>query len=123
VLCGDESAAAAWDLCFVWDQDKSTNLWPRSSIVNDKKPLFLKELSRVWEAVPCFSAVNTVLVDNHEEKFERNPLGTCVRVPEWAPGSEDGLLDPVHYTTLRYSVCLSVCLTVVIAGQRAVDAP
>jgi hypothetical protein len=33
-------------LCFIWDQEHSTNLWPRTSIVNEKKPLFLKELSK-----------------------------------------------------------------------------
>lgn len=83
-------------LCFVWDQDDSSNLWPRTSVVNSRKPLFLKELSRVWERYPCFGGRGTLLVDNHIEKFEKNPLGTCVLLPEWTPGSEDGALDPVR---------------------------
>ena len=77
----------------MWDQEASTNLWPRRSVVASHKPLFLKELSLVWENFPCYSAKNSLLLDNHDEKFERNPLGTCISVPEYSGlKSEDGLL-------------------------------
>lgn len=71
-------------LLFVWDSSNSTNLWPRRSVVSDAKPLFLKELSRIWSSFPCYSASNTILVDNHLEKFERNPMGTCLILPEYS---------------------------------------
>jgi len=66
-------------ILFQWDQDQSTNLWPRSSIVSKEKPLFLKEITKVWEAYP-FDAHNTLLIDNHVEKFENNPLECNVLV-------------------------------------------
>ena len=37
----------------------------------------------------AFDAANTVLVDNHLEKFERNPLGTCVLVETWTADRSD----------------------------------
>jgi hypothetical protein len=39
-------------------------------ICNLRQPLFLKELSKVWKLFPSYGAHNTVLVDNHIEKFE-----------------------------------------------------
>jgi hypothetical protein len=47
----------------------------------------------VWENYPCFAAKNTVLIDNHVEKFERNPLGTCIAIGEFTERTEDGALD------------------------------
>ncbi|CAM9615156.1 unnamed protein product, partial [Chrysoparadoxa australica] len=71
------------ELLFIFDQTDSTSLWPRTSTVSKQKPLFLKDLHKVWELFPAFSEHNTVLLDNHVEKFERNPLGTCMLVPEY----------------------------------------
>ncbi len=34
------------------------------------QPLFLKEISKVWKQFPAFNASNTLLIDNHLEKFE-----------------------------------------------------
>ena len=49
----------------------------------------------MWERYPCFGPHNTVLVDNHAEKFERNPLGSCVLLREYVAGApDDGALDP-----------------------------
>lgn len=76
-------------LVAVLHQHDSTSLWPRTSSVVDGKPLFLKELRRLWAkldaaAAPLKSghgAHDTVLLDNHAEKFERNPLHCCLEVP------------------------------------------
>ena len=35
-----------------------------------------------------YDATTTVLIDNHLEKFERNPLGSCVLVPTWTASEE-----------------------------------
>ena len=77
-------------LVFVWDQEASTNLWPQRSHVSEEKPLFLKELSNVFKAFPQFSADNTILVDNHLEKFQRNPANTCCLVPEFKHNDNKG---------------------------------
>ena len=98
------------DLVLCWDQRKSTSLWPRTSTVSPQKPLFLKEIEALWAStfdgrrmkiwvflgiggrkapapsapkLTRYDAATTVLVDNHLEKFERNPLGSCVLVPTW----------------------------------------
>lgn len=62
----------------------STNKWPRHSVVAPAKPLFVKELARAWQQLRLpYDATNTVLLDNHVEKFEGNPPGTCVLVPHF----------------------------------------
>lgn len=77
-------------LVFVWSQEQSTNLWPRHSEVSEQKPLFLKEIEKVWAACGgSWGLHNTVLVDDHLEKFERNPLGSSVVVPAFQEGDED----------------------------------
>lgn len=71
-------------LVFVWSQEHSTNLWPRHGDVSSQKPLFLKEIEKVWAAggpSSLWGQHNTVLIDDHLEKFERNPLGSSMVVP------------------------------------------
>jgi hypothetical protein len=80
---------------FDWNQTQATNMWPRTSCVSSRKPLFFKELSKVWKAFPCFDASNTLLIDDHVEKFERNPEGTCMVVPQYRKAVQlDTLLMP-----------------------------
>lgn len=78
-------------LAFVRSQDDSTSLWPRRSQVSEEKPLFLKELSKLWSEDVRFSEFNTILLDNHSEKFERNPPGNCVLVPDFLNDVDDVL--------------------------------
>ncbi|GBG33282.1 mRNA cap guanine-N7 methyltransferase [Hondaea fermentalgiana] len=80
---------------FQWDQEKSTNEWPRRSVVSEAKPLFLKDLNNIWSAFEGrFTAANTLLLDNHAEKFERNPVATCVLVPDFDAQHPDNILSP-----------------------------
>jgi len=81
---------------FQWDQEHSTNLWPRTSVVSKEKPLFLKELGKVWEEFPQFGPDNTLLIDNHAEKFETDPLSCCILVSEFAAAEalQDTALAP-----------------------------
>lgn len=78
------------DLLFVNHSVHSTSLWPRHSVVSPNKPLFLKQLTRLWSQFDRvdYNATNTILLDNHVEKFEGNPLGTCLVVPEYEDGVE-----------------------------------
>ena len=61
--------------------------------VSVKKPLFLKELSIVWSEFPCYDSSNTLLVDDHIEKFERNPQGTCAVIPRYIYQNTDKNTD------------------------------
>lgn len=82
-------------LIFVWTQDESTNLYPYMSVVSEYKPLFLKELTSVWEKFPSYDATNTILLDNHIEKCEKNPLGTCLIVPDFdLEKFDDAVISP-----------------------------
>lgn len=78
---------------FVNDQTHSLNKWPRHSVVSEAKPLFIKDLKALWRQLPiAYDEHNTILLDNHVEKFEGNPLGTCVLVPEFDGIHEDDVL-------------------------------
>lgn len=113
-------------LVFVWDQENSTNLWPQRSQVAQEKPLFLKELSRVFEAFPQFSAENTVLLDNHLEKFQCNPPNTCCLVPEFNDQQHqtDDLLAPQGaFTSLLRSIAEQYPGVSTSAAISALDSP
>ena len=63
-------------LAFVWGQEACTY----AGTSGKSKPLFLKELCRVWTA-PAFAAFgpnNTLLVDDDEYKAARNPPHTAI---------------------------------------------
>lgn len=97
-------------LKFVFDQEMSSNMWPEHSEVStfkasnckvlDKvsrdKPLFLKQLTTVFSRFPEFHEGNTILVDNHLEKFRGNPENTCCIVPEYTHSNpcHDDVLAP-----------------------------
>jgi hypothetical protein len=55
------------ELLFVNHAAHSTSLWPRTSVVSPAKPLFLKQLSRLWAQFDRvdYGAANTILLDNH----------------------------------------------------------
>ncbi len=85
-------------ILFDWNQDKATNMSPRTSAVGKDKPLFFKELSKVFREMPCFDPSNTLLIDDHVEKFERNQEGTGMVIYQYradAPhAGDDAALDP-----------------------------
>ena len=63
-------------LAFAWGQESCTY----AGTTADNKPLFLKELGRVW-AEPAFASFgphNTLLVDDDAYKAARNPPNTAI---------------------------------------------
>ncbi|GAQ88573.1 hypothetical protein KFL_004410010 [Klebsormidium nitens] len=88
---------AVSQLAFIWGQDQCTNtgfMHPE----NRNKPIFLKELRRVWESPP-FSGVygpsNTLLIDDSAYKALRNPPYTGVFPKTYvADGREQDCLAP-----------------------------
>ncbi|TKY55835.1 FCP1 likey domain-containing protein [Spatholobus suberectus] len=84
-------------LLFVWDQDQCTNSGFRS-LENKFKPLFFKELNKVWDNVKkgCpYSASNTLLIDDKPYKAFLNPDNTSIFPEPYKPEDEaDNALDP-----------------------------
>jgi hypothetical protein len=73
------------------------------------KPLFLKELKKLWSkvGVEAFNESNTLLLDNHDEKFEGSPLGACLVVSEWKFNMEGAGDDNV--LSLKSSLVQHLC--------------
>jgi hypothetical protein len=66
-------------LTFIFDQSHCTAI----PVPNSKKPLFLKDLSIVWEKFPQWNASNTLIIDDSVEKLQRNPKYTSISPPTW----------------------------------------
>ncbi|XP_027916026.1 uncharacterized protein LOC114175473 [Vigna unguiculata] len=84
-------------LLFVWGQDQCTNSGFRS-LENKYKPLFFKEMIKVWDNVKIggpYSASNTLLIDDKPYKALLNPDNTSIFPEPYKPEDEaDNTLDP-----------------------------
>ncbi|KFK39279.1 hypothetical protein AALP_AA3G223800 [Arabis alpina] len=81
-------------LLFVWDQEECTDSGYKT-IENSRKPLFFKDLSKVFKCFEGFSASNTVFIDDEPYKALRNPDNTGVFPLKYNPSDKnDDLLDP-----------------------------
>jgi len=58
---------------FVQDQDECTNSGFRS-LENKYKPLYLKEMTKVWDNVKMGGPSNTLLIDDKPYKALLNPV-------------------------------------------------
>ena len=97
------------NLVFEFEQSMSTDLRPRTSIVSIDKPLFIKELEKVFRKYPSLyiGPFNTLMIDNHIEKFERNTLGTCCLVPSF--GEDKSLIksDTLFHPNSKFVVYIN----------------
>ncbi|GAB2303389.1 hypothetical protein Dimus_037380 [Dionaea muscipula] len=89
-------------LLFVWDEDKRS-YYGFKSVENKHKPLFFKELKKVWEMIKppdkrgrgSYSASNTLLIDEDPCKGLLNPPNTGIYPEPYDPDNlADDLLDP-----------------------------
>ncbi|KAJ7976044.1 NLI interacting factor-like phosphatase [Quillaja saponaria] len=84
-------------LLFVWDQRECTDSGYKS-LERKVKPLFFKELKKVWENFRRggpFSAANTLLIDDKPYKALLNPAHTAVFPESYnAVDNDDDALDP-----------------------------
>lgn len=85
-------------LLFVWDQHKCRDSGFKS-LENNKKPLFFKELRKVWDTIKKggpYSASNTLLIDDKPYKSFLNPPNTSIIFPKsYDPeDKDDKALDP-----------------------------
>lgn len=78
-------------VAFVWTQTQCTNtglFHPQER----HKPVFLKELRRVWEhpeLAPKFNSSNTLLIDDTPYKAALNPPNTAIHPKEWTCDQQD----------------------------------
>ncbi|GAB2272229.1 hypothetical protein Dimus_007050 [Dionaea muscipula] len=87
-------------LLFVWNQDHCTD-YGFKTLENKEKPLFFRELKKVWVKVmpPCkhgsYSASNTLLIDETPYKGLLNPPNTGIYPEAYdANNLADNALDP-----------------------------
>ncbi|XP_062005745.1 uncharacterized protein LOC133722905 [Rosa rugosa] len=79
-------------LLFAWDQVECTDSGFKT-LENQKKPIFLKELKKIWEnkgfkaSLPSsmgkYSSLNTLLIDDKAYKALLNPAHTAIFPPEY----------------------------------------
>ncbi|KAG7638718.1 FCP1 homology domain [Arabidopsis thaliana x Arabidopsis arenosa] len=81
-------------LLFVWDQEKCTDSGYKT-LENSDKPLFFKDLSKVFQCFKGFSASNTIFIEEEPYKALLNPDNTGVFPLSYDPSdTKDNLLDP-----------------------------
>uniref|UniRef100_A0A1J3FWT0 Mitochondrial import inner membrane translocase subunit TIM50 n=1 Tax=Noccaea caerulescens TaxID=107243 RepID=A0A1J3FWT0_NOCCA len=81
-------------LLFVWDQDECTDSGFKT-LANSAKPMFFKDLSKVFKCFKGFSASNTVFIDDEPYKALLNPENTGVFPLSYnASDKNDDFLNP-----------------------------
>lgn len=83
----------------VHDQSLCTKLPGVMFPGNPYKPVFLKELSKIWELYPEYGPDSTLLIDDSHYKNVNNPVGTWVSPKSWKPGQHrcPPLMDLKHF--------------------------
>lgn len=77
-------------LAFEWDQSHCES---HSQGAFSEKPIFFKNLSKVWDKYPCYNQTNTYLADDSAKKSENNPPGTVITLDPWYPHKGSGFND------------------------------
>ena len=80
-------------LVFVWGQEMCDQVHPHPDGVTVDKPLFLKDMAKVWKQFPQYNKSNTLLVDDSEWKTMKNPPETVVIIKPWYPHKGAGMSD------------------------------
>lgn len=89
-------------LLFAWDQSYCTAVNNPLSLPKADgyvKPLFVKDLTKVWSAFPQYNASNTLLIDNDAEKCTINPPQCIFIIETWTRntvGKDDNILARLH---------------------------
>jgi hypothetical protein len=57
-----------------------------------------QDLRKLWSQLSplAYDETTTILLDNHLEKFEGNPPGTCLLVPDFEPRDDNDQTDRVR---------------------------
>ena len=85
------------NLKFMWCQDKCQSV---KHPFSERKPLFLKNLSTVWDEFSMYDETNTFIIDDSELKMRNNPKRCIIKVPEWTRDDKRSDVD-----VLRRIIC------------------
>ncbi|KAJ7976043.1 NLI interacting factor-like phosphatase [Quillaja saponaria] len=81
-------------LLFAWDQDQCTDSGFKTLEKKDK-PIFLKELNKIWKIRKQYSSSNTLLIDDEPYKALLNPPFTAIFTSEYSVDQvNDAALGP-----------------------------
>ncbi|CAN8287428.1 unnamed protein product [Cochlearia groenlandica] len=81
-------------LLFIWDQDECTDSGYKT-LENSFKPMFFKNLNKVFKCFKGFSASNTIFIDDEPYKALLNPAHTGLFPLSYDPSNKnDDFLDP-----------------------------
>jgi TFIIF-interacting CTD phosphatase-like protein len=83
LLCDFVFGERRQELLFEWDQSYC------EVVPNDTpKPLYLKQLRKVWENFPEYNADNTFIIDDSVAKMQENPPHCVVLSNVWSPAAK-----------------------------------
>ena len=97
LLCEHVFGARRGELLFEWDQTMCAEITPHPD-PKEKKPLFQKDLFKVWSRFPEYTESNTIIIDDCAYKMRDNPTECVILTEPWIPPVEDDFLDPKNWT-------------------------
>ena len=74
-------------LKLIWSQDQCEAV--ENPNINSKKPLFLKNLSYLWEMFPQYDQTNTLLIDDSDDKSKNNDPQNHYNPGTWTHDMKD----------------------------------
>jgi len=86
-------------LRFVWCQNECTVVDPHPDPEEENKPLYKKQLKKVWSVFEGYDSTNTLILDDSPMKLEDNPVECCIHISSWVPYEGDGMGDTVFEET------------------------
>ncbi|EFH55874.1 NLI interacting factor family protein [Arabidopsis lyrata subsp. lyrata] len=93
-FCLERFEVGIWSSACELDQEECTDSGFKT-LENRYKPLFFKDLSKVFQCFKGFSASNTIFIDDEPYKALRNPDNTGLFPMSYDPSNKsDSLLDP-----------------------------
>jgi hypothetical protein len=102
----EEEGSGPHTLKFVWTQEDCKIIPVKDEI----KPKFKKNLEKVWDLYPQYSANNTVMIDDSPDKLSQN-IENLLRLPEYVVTDPkiDFTADKVLYDLSAYVQELAEC--------------
>lgn len=88
LLCDHVFGPRRSELLFEWDQTMCTTIVPHPD-PDETKPLFRKDLAKVWQEYTEYGADNTVIIDDCSYKMAQNPEHCVILTKPWVP-PQDG---------------------------------
>lgn len=81
------------ELKFIWGQEMCDSEPHPDPAMAKKKPLFVKNLAKVWSQFPQYDSKNTIIIDDTKEKVRNAKLHICPLTWSHADGDDEYLSD------------------------------